>query len=81
MGPVLVNDMQTLLPLRSGQIEFFLLKDGQCCEKYAKTVFQFFTFFSFTKNFSFWDLSVMPNNQLTKGIQFKSVRALGAEPP
>ena len=40
----LENDIQTRAPLRSGQIDFFSLKDEQGSETYATTVSPFFLF-------------------------------------
>ena len=47
--------MQTAPPLppfpQSGQMEVLVLKDAQCSETYAKTIFPFFKILSFKTNF------------------------------
>ena len=64
----------------------FCPKDAQCPEAYAKTNFRFFLTLLFHPIFilNFWELEfrepdlemVIADNQLARGIQFKSVRGL-----
>ena len=53
VGLLLVNDVQTPLssppPLKKGQIGILVLKDAQCSETYAKSIFLFFCIFLLTK--------------------------------